>query len=161
MKKGLLILLASVLLTGCESNETVDNDDNVEPELSMITCVMDDVSYDGYTLDSEYIVNYSGDYVDNVVTTETVTSDSEDILDYMEEYLNQNYEFSDETYGGYTYNVSRSSNQVSATVTIDYSVMDLEQFKEDQPSISSYIEDGKFLVDGIVEMYESFGATCE
>ena len=161
MKKGLLILLASVLLTGCESNETVDNDDNVEPELSMITCVMDDVSYDGYTLDSEYIVNYSGDYVDIVVTTETVTSDSEDILDYMEEYLNQNYEFSDETYGGYTYNVLRSSNQVSATVTIDYSVMDLEQFKEDQPSISSYIEDGKFLVDGIVEMYESFGATCE
>ena len=161
MKKGLLILLASVLLTGCESNETVDNDDNVEPELSMITCVMDDVSYDGYTLDSEYIVNYSGDYVDNVVTTETVTSDSEDILDYMEEYLNQNYEFSDETYGGYTYNVSRSSNQVSATVTIDYSVMDLEQFKEDQPSIGSYIEDGKFLVSGIVEMYESFGATCE
>ena len=82
MKKGLLILLASVLLTGCESNETVD-DNNVEPELSTVTCVMDDVSYDGYTLDSEYIVNYNGDYVDNVVTTETVTSDSEDILDYM------------------------------------------------------------------------------
>ena len=160
MKKGLLILLASVLLTGCESNETVD-DNNVEPELSTITCVMDDVSYDGYTLDSEYIVNYNGDYVDNVVTTETVTSDSEDILDYMEEYLNQTYQVSSDTYGGYTYDISRSSNQVSANVTIDYNIMDLDQFQEDQPSISSYIEDGKFLVSGIVEMYESFGATCE
>ena len=51
--------------------------------------------------------------------------------------------------------------RVSANVTIDYNVMDLDQFQEDQPSISSYIEDGKFLVSGIVEMYESFGATCE
>lgn len=160
MKKGLLILLASVLLTGCESNEIV-NDNNVEPELSTLTCGMDNATYVGYTLDSEYKVNYSGDYVDNVVTTETVTSDSDDILDYMEEYLKQIYQVINDTYGGCTYDILRSSNQVSATVTIDYNVMDLDKFVEDQPSISSYIEDGKFLVSGIVEMYESFGATCE
>lgn len=39
--------------------------------------------------------------------------------------------------------------------------MNLEQYATDQPSLAQYIEDGKFLVDGIIEIYETAGATCE
>ena len=64
-------------------------------------------------------------------------------------------------YGGYTYEVTREDGKVVSNVTIDYDKMNLEQYATDQPSLAQYIEDGKFLVDGIIEIYETAGATCE
>ena len=81
----------------------------------------------GYVTASDYTIYYTDDYVDKVETVETVTSESEEFLDTMEEYVNTTY----------------------------------EQYATDQPSLAQYIEDGKFLVDGIIEIYETAGATCE
>ena len=64
-------------------------------------------------------------------------------------------------YGGYTYEVTREDGKVVSNVTIDYDKMNLEQYATDQPSLAQYIEDGKFLVDGIIEIYKTAGATCE
>ena len=57
--------------------------------------------------------------------------------------------------------VTREEKKVTSDVTIDYSEMDIKEFVEDQPTLNSYVEDGKFLVEGIKALYESMGATCE
>lgn len=161
MRKVLVLLVLLLSLTGCGEEKKNDNQ-VVEPKLSTITCKTDGaIEGDGYSVETNYKINYSDDYVDNVETIETVVSDDEDILDSMESYLDSTYTTAGETYGGYTYNVSRDGNTLTATVTIDYNVMDLDKYVEDYPTMESYIEDGKFLVDGITEIYESLGTTCE
>lgn len=157
MRKVLLLVTVILLLTGCGQKENV----LTEPRLYTITCKIENVNYDQYTLNSEYKINYYGDYVDNVVTVETVTSDSTEILDYMENYLKQIYTSANETYGGYTYNISKETGKISAMVSINYNIMDLNKFVEGQPAMKNYIEDGKFLVSGIINVYESMGATCD
>ena len=44
--------------------------------------------------------------------------------------------------------------------TIDYTKMDLDKYAEDYPTYASYIENGKFTVDGIKSMYKLIGAKC-
>lgn len=161
MKKGLLLVSLLILLTGC-GEETTNDVYNDIPEQKTMHCEVStrDV-VNGYETASDYTIYYTDDYVDKVETVETVTSESEEFLDTMEEYVNTTYEATNSAYGGYTYEVTREDGKVVSNVTIDYDKMNLEQYATDQPSLAQYIEDGKFLVDGIIEIYETAGATCE
>ncbi len=161
MKKGLLLMSLLVLLTGC-GEETKNEVTPEEPKQATMHCESStrDV-VNGYETTSEYTIYYTGDYVERVETVETVTSESEEFLDNMEEYVNSTYEATNNAYGGYTYEVIREDGSVVANVTIDYTKMNLEQYVTDQPTMDDYIEDGKFLVEGIVDIYEQAGATCE
>ena len=161
MKKGLVLLSLLVLLTGC--GEETNNDVLQEvPKQEIMHCESStrDV-VNGYETTSEYTIYYTGDYVDKVETVETVMSESEDILDTMEDYVNNTYDSMNNAYGGYTYEVIREENKVISNVEIDYTKMNLDQYVTDQPTMSDYVKDDKFLVDGIVEVYEAIGATCE
>lgn len=151
MKKLILLVPALLLsLTGCAT------------QTGTINCTLSSKDVvNGYELDSVYKINYTGDYVDSVETVEVVTSDSDSILDTFETTLNDSYSATSEAYGGYTYEVTREEKKVTSDVTIDYSEMDIKEFVEDQPTLNSYVEDGKFLVEGIKALYESMGATCE
>ncbi len=115
----------------------------------------------GYETTSKFAIYYTGDYVDKVETVETVTSESEDFLDNMEEYINSTYDAMNSAYGGYSYEVIREDGSIVSNVVIDYSKMDLELYITDQPTMSNYVENDKFLVEGIVDIYEEAGATCE
>ena len=151
MKK--LILLAPVLLftlTGCGT------------QTGTINCTLSSKDVvNGYELNSVYKINYTGDYVDTVETIEIVTSDSDIILNTFETTLNDSYGATSEAYGGYTYEVTKQDGKITSDVKIDYSKMDVEQFIEDQPTLKSYVKNGKFLIEGIKGLYESMGATCE
>ena len=81
-------------------------------------------------------------------------------MDYFENYLNTTYQTFDDTYGGYTYKVTKEDGKVTSDVTIDYNEMDIEQYVEDQPSLKTYVEDNKILKDGLISIYEDMGATC-
>lgn len=90
MKKGLLVIFLMLLLSGCgeEKEALVD-----EPKQETMVCELssrDVVS--GYEIASDYTIYYTGDYVDKVETVETVTSESEEFLDSMEESINSIYE---------------------------------------------------------------------
>ena len=139
------------LLTGCGE---------VEQQVKHCEMSTKDV-VSGYELQSDYTIYYTGDYVDKVETVETVTSDSSEILDYMEEYLSTTYDSMNNAYGGYVYDVTKEDNKIVSKVEINYNKMDLEQFVTDQPALKNYVKDGKMLLDGVVSIYESNGSTCE
>ena len=161
MKKGLFLLSLLFLLTGC-GEETKEDVIQEVPKQATVHCELSSRDViNGYETTAEYTIYYTGDYVDKVDTVETVTSESEEFLDTMEEYVNTTYEATNSAYGGYTYEVTREDGKVVSNVTIDYDKMNLEQYATDQSSLAQYIEDGKFLVDGIIEIYETAGATCE
>lgn len=163
MKKFLSILTVSTIiltLTACGSKETVKNDSEEKSEL-VKTCTSTATNSD-YKMESEYKVYGSGKTVDSVVTTETVTSDDDDILDYLEEYVNETYSSMNETYGGYTYKIDRKDNKLIATTTIDYNKMNLDKYISDNSIMKNYVNsDNKLLIDGIVSLYKSMSATCK
>lgn len=164
MKKKLFLLVPAfaLVLTGCgsDSNNEKEADDNSVAK--KVTCTLSSSDAEnGYSLDSTYIINYKDNYVESVNTTETVTSENEQILSYFEETLNASYEQANETYGGYTFTVKNEDGKVVSQVTIDYTKMNLEQFIEDQPTIKDYTENNKITVSGLKSMYTQMGATCK
>ena len=161
MRKGLLLLSLLVLLTGC-GEETKEDVIQEVPKQATVHCELSsrDVIND-YETTAEYTIYYTGDYVDKVDTVETIISDSTEILDTMEAYINTTYDSMNNAYGGYTYEVKKEDGKVISNVEIDYTEMDLDSYVTDQPLMANYVKDGKFLLDGIVEIYEATGATCE
>ena len=173
MKKLFVLLFGMLMLTGCFfENDNVNDDknnsdeikeqENINDKSGSITCSLysKDV-VNNYELTSTYTINYTGEFVDSVNTKEVVDSDVSSILDILEETLNSTYSVSNDTYGGYTYKITRSDNEIISDVFIDYKKMDLEQFVTDQPVLKSYVKDGKLTVEGIKSIYTSMGATCE
>jgi hypothetical protein len=116
-----------------------------------------------YTINSHYKVYYNEDeIVSKINTVEVVTSTEKTVLDYFQNYMNTTYSTMDSTYGGYTYSVERASNKVSADSTIDYKVLNLDKLVTDEPSIKSAINTkGELTLDGIKDIYETMGITCE
>jgi len=147
------LVIGLILITGCgtESNKEV---------VKKCTLTTNDV-VNGYKLEAEYNIYGTGKVIDKVVTTETVISDDEDILDYFEENLDDTYSATNEAYGGYTNEITKEDGKLTSKTTIDYSVMNLDQYVKDNPSMRNYISsDNKLLIEGIVALYEQLGATC-
>lgn len=161
MKKGLFLLSLLFLLTGC-GEETKEDVIQEVPKQATVHCELSSRDViNGYETTAEYTIYYTGDYVDKVDTVETIISDSTEILDTMEAYINTTYDSMNNAYGGYTYEVKKEDGKVISNVEIDYTEMDLDRYVTDQPLMANYVKDGKFLLDGIVEIYEATGATCE
>lgn len=161
MKKGLFLLSLLFLLTGC-GEETKEDVIQEVPKQATVHCELSSRDViNGYETTAEYTIYYTGDYVDKVDTVETIISDSTEILDTMEAYINTTYDSMNNAYGEYTYEVKKEDGKVISNVEIDYTEMDLDQYVTDQPLMANYVKDGKFLLDGIVEIYEDTGATCE
>ena len=145
-----------------KKDDEIKEQESINDKSGSITCSLysKDV-VNNYELTSTYIINYTGEFVDSVNTKEVVDSDVSSILDTLEETLNSTYSASNDVYGGYTYKITRSDNEIISDVFIDYKKMDLEQFVTDQPVLKSYMKDGKLTVEGIKSIYTSMGATCE
>lgn len=152
MKKLIFIVpLMLLFLVGCSDNS----------KSGVITCTLSSNNVvNGYQLQSTYKINYTGKHIESVDTEEIIITDSDDILNYFETTLNDTYKKTNDAYGGYTYTVTKEAGRVTSKVTIDYNEMNLNQFVNDQPTLKTYVEDGKMLVDGIKNLYTSMGATC-
>ena len=139
MKKGLKILFISlfvILISGCgKSNKEV-----------VSTCTLSSDQYsNGYTLSSNYEIHSKDGLVNSVTTKETVESDNEQVRSYFKKTLEDSYNTANESYGGYTYNVTEDGNKVISDVTIDYSKMNLDKFVNDNSQMKSYIKNNKIL----------------
>lgn len=154
MKKSikLISLLSILLLCGCGNKEVL---------VTKCTSSQNN-SQANYNLKSEYTVYSQKGVVNKVESVETVTSDSESILDYFEKYLNSTYEQINKTYGGYTNKVVKNDDQVISKTTIDYKVMDMAKYVEDNSAMKNYVNNkNELTLEGIKSAYQSMGATCE
>lgn len=165
--KSLLVISMVVLISGCgDKKEEVQNQgETPKQEATEKTYKCSLTSNDvvnGYKLESLYEIYAKDDVVKEVVTEEKVTSEDNAILDTFETTLNDTYKATDETYGGYDYEIVRSGDELVSTTTIDYSAMDLKKYVEDNSVLKSYVNDNNELtVEGIKKLYTSLGATCD
>ncbi len=125
MKKFLklvVVLLVITVLCGCGTKE----------EEKIIKCTSSQKNLaNGYEIKSEYNIYAKGDVVKSVKTKEVVTSDQESILNTFETTLNSTYSTYSKEYGGYKYEIVKNGNTVTSNVEIDYSVMNLAKFAND------------------------------
>ena len=108
-----VLTLGVISMVGCGAKEDYS-----------VKCTMESNDViNNYSTSSIYEIITDGEIVKKVKTTETVISENETFLDLMEEQLSQNYEKMDESYGGYTTNISKNGNKVGSEVETDYEHM--------------------------------------
>lgn len=151
MKKILLPLFIILLVSGCGKEEL---------KTTKCTLASNDV-VNGYKTTGTYEINHKNDMVESVKTTEVVESEKEEILKYMEEYLNTTYTTMNDNYGGYSFEVENKDNKVTSITTIDYNKMNIEKFVSENTVLKPYVKNNKLTIDGIKKLYTSIGATCE
>lgn len=155
MKKFLSLLLITVgvfTLAGCESKSN-------ESE-KKLTCTNTTTITDGVKADLRYEVNYKGDYVTTVKSTEKVISNQESYLEAYKTQVESIYSpYKDVKY--YDYDVTIKDDTMTSVVTIDYSKIDIDKLIEIDSNNSSLIKDGKVKLADIQAVYESIGATCK
>lgn len=117
---------------------------------------------EGYKLESEYKIYGKNGIATSVKTKEVITSSNQDILDYFEETLKSTYDAANNTYGGYKINIEKENDSVSSNIEIDYSKMDIDAYVKDNTVMKNYVNSKNQLrVKGLINIYESMGATCE
>lgn len=153
MKKYFMVLTLIItvfMVSGCGKKEV------------MKTCTLTQTnSVQGYKMENEYKIYGTGKVVDKVITTETIISDNDEILDYFEEYVNSTYKTMNDNYGGYEYSIKRDNDKLISKTTIDYNKMNIKKYVEDNSIMKNYANsDNQLLISGITQIYELMGATC-
>ena len=153
MKKIILLIIITVLVTGCLGKNKYDID----------TCTqISDQSASGYTVTTDYEIYSKDGIVDNVVISEVVNSKDKNILDFFKLQYENQYRNLNDKYGGYKYKVTIKDNKVTSNVTINYKKFNMESFIKDNNAMESYInKDKKLTLEGIKKMYTNIGATCK
>ena len=155
MKKSIILIsmLSIFLLSGCGNNK----------EVLVTKCTStQNNSQVGYTLKSEYTVYSQKGIVNKVESVETITSTSESVLNYFENYLTSTYEQANNSYGGYSNKITKNDDGIVSKTTIDYKTMDMNKYVADNSVMKNYVNDkNELTLDGIKSAYSSLGATCE
>lgn len=164
--KILLLLVAILTLVGCQGGSESGNGENEGNKENgatrKCTIINDQQSTSGYKVDSSITIYSKDDIVTKVKKVETVTATDKEILSYFEQTLNNQYEATNEKYGGYTYDIKTTNEKLTSNVEIDYTKMNLEQYVKDNEVMKEYVNDkNELTVDGITKLYEAMGATCE
>lgn len=156
MKKviGILgVFLVVLMVSGCGENQ--------KEFTRKCTMTQNDITQ-GYSLESVYTIYGKGDVVNKVTSRETITSDNKDVLNYFETNLKDTYNQYNQTYGGYTNSVVNKDGKVVSETTIDYNVMNLTKYVQDNSVMKNFVnDDNQLLVDGLVTIYQQAGAICE
>lgn len=151
--KVLVIFIFVVILSGCDSKS----------EEKVVKCMLDQNNeVYGYKLHSEYNIYTDGNVVNQVESEEVATSDNDEILDYLANYTNTLYTNMNNAYGGYEFKVTKEDGKLVSKAKIDYANLDKEKLAKDQPTMKNYMNDDYMLtLEGIKQIYEQMGATCE
>ena len=158
MKKKFLIafvLIVSLFLTGCGSNDSKDTDKNVEK----MSCVLQTTISSGVSIESEYNVEHDGKYVSLIETIEKLTSSNSEYLTAYKEQVEKIYEpFKDIKY--YDYGVKINGNTLTSVVRINYAEIDTDKLISIDSSLEQLIKNGRISVEDIKATYEQLGAVC-
>lgn len=166
MKKTFLILIILLISTGCNniSNKKDSNEKSLKNE-NIIICEMKNdqkKTQSDYTINSTYKIYSSDKIVTKVVTSEVVTSNNSEILNYFDQYLNKTYTELNNNYSGYKFQIKKEDNKIISEVNVDYSVMDMNKYSEDYPDIKTYLNvQSKLTIEKAKKIYENMGANCK
>lgn len=153
MKKIILLIIITVLVTGCFGNNKYDID---------ICSQISDQSASGYKVSTNYEIYSKKGIVDKVVISDVVNSKDKNILNFFKIQYENQYRNLNDKYGGYTYKVIIKDNKVISDVTINYKKFNMKSFVKDNNAMESYVNtDKKITLDGIKKMYSNIGATCK
>lgn len=151
--KFLMVITFIVILSGCTT----------KVEERVVKCTLNQSYEDqNYEIESVYNIYTDGKVVNKVETTEIVTSNSDEILDYFENYTNTLYTNMNNEYGGYDFDILKEDDKIISDTKIDYTKLNRQKLVKDQPVMKNFMNDEYMLtLEGIKSMYEQMGATCE
>ena len=147
--RRIIILILLLVITGCSSDKS-------------FICKMDiENDIQDYKLDGTYTIYYKDSYVTKIEKIEKYNSTNQDTLDYLNEYLNLDYENLNIKYNGYTYDVLLSEDYVRLESVIDMNLVDVKKMKKDNYIEEDYVIGENITTSGIKYFYEQKGAICE
>ncbi len=146
--KLLLVVLLALVVTGCG---------NSDAEKTM-TCTRT-LNQDNLKMDLKYTVVYQGNYVKQVTSVETITTDDEEVLNTYKTSVEKVYApYQDLEY--YDTNVSVEGNTMTSTVNINYEKLDVDKLIEIDSANGQLFSDGKITISTMENLYNQVGATC-
>ena len=107
-----------------------------------------------------YKINYTGDYVNTIETTEEVKSENAEYLNTLKTAVENTYA-PYKNVEHYNYNVKIDGNKLVSTTKIDYDKIDTKKLIELDSANGKLIKDGKVKMNDLKQVYESLGATCK
>ena len=168
MKKTLILILLTILITGCGEKKQKEvginllDEIKIETENANMICssnIKDNQEYEIATKIAVYLD--SNDIVTTIESAEIIASENIDILNDFESYYNSNYEKIG-NYGGYTYDIHQEKKRLLANVIIDYNTFNTEAYVADYPEIAeTFNEEYKMTKDKLIETYKNQGIECE
>ena len=110
-------------------------------------------------MDLKYTVVYQGNYVKQVTSVETITTDDEEVLNTYKTSVEKVYApYQDLEY--YDTNVSVEGNTMTSTVNINYEKLDVDKLIEIDSANGQLFSDGKITISTMENLYNQVGATC-
>ena len=186
--KIILVLIAIILLAGCndKENTTTNNNSNsntnsnttsekvtskaqTEPiEISesdiagmeKLNCSREGSAGSNTEVNLNYELYYQGDYLQILHSTEQIITEDENTLDEYENAYHSIYlNYQDLDY--YDTAIIRTSNSVTNDTVINYSKIDTDKLLEIEGEEDNVIKDGKVKLQDWLDFAEQFGTTCE
>ncbi len=151
MKKSFLFVSLFIMLaiiTGCGNSSKT------------MICTMSGEIVKGTTVNKEYKVTYTGEYVDYVKGKEIIKSDTKEILAaYKKTAEAMQALYKDIKY--YDYNVELVSDTLTSTTEINYAKVDAKKMSDANTTLGKMFEGGKVKLETLRAVYETQGATCK
>ncbi len=147
MKKILLILLTCILCSSCGKKNLVtctssNSDENLK------TNIVIEIEYD------------KDNNVTKTTTKETIESDLKSTLTNFKEDLEELYK-DYESLKGYDMTIKINKKKLVRTEVIDYTEIDIDKYKELNPTLENVLRDNKVYLDLLVSSYEASNSTCK
>lgn len=137
-----------LLLCGCKDKSLTCNINIENKELN-------------YELTGKYKIYYKKSFVTKIEEKEKYQSNDKDVIRYLNESKDIEYDNLNNRYGGYEYNITKEKNDLNIYISIDISKVDIEKMVKDEYLSNYYINKNKLTLGGMRLFYESKGAICE
>lgn len=124
------------------------------------TLTLDD-KINNYDITSNYIINYEDDFVKSVITTETLTSDDDFVIENIYNNMKASHDQIKDHFEGYEYKITRNSNSIVLESSNLFEEDYVRQFVIDNPSLKLYYRRARIKYTGLKNMYENKGAACK
>ena len=165
-----IILILSLLITGCGNEEEVEktpvvNKDSILNHIDKVgsgklKCSREAYASTGVDVDLTNEIEYKEGYITLLHSVDKITSDNQESLDLYEDA----YKKIAKNYEGLKYydiTISRTSNSVINDVVINYEKIDTKKLLDIEGEEDNVIVNGKVLLETWVGFAEKFGIVCE